>query len=92
MHIVTVGEDDEDLPQMAASTYLARHGVSTDLNLLPATGGKAQDLIMGFARDRGAKLVVMGAYGRSRMREFLFGGVTRFFLTEPGAPALLLAH
>jgi len=34
----------------------------------------------------------MGAYGHSRMRELLFGGVTRFFLSEPDAPALLLAH
>jgi nucleotide-binding universal stress UspA family protein len=34
----------------------------------------------------------MGAYGHSRVREFLFGGVTRYFLEEKAAPPLLLAH
>ena len=34
----------------------------------------------------------MGAYGKSRMREYLFGGVTRYFLEESAKPALLLAH
>ena len=34
----------------------------------------------------------MGAYGKSRMREFLFGGVTAYFLSDKAAPALLFAH
>jgi len=38
------------------------------------------------------QLLVMGAFRHSRLREFLFGGVTRFFLEEPAGPALLLAH
>jgi nucleotide-binding universal stress UspA family protein len=38
------------------------------------------------------QLLVMGAFGHSRLREFLFGGVTRYFLDNPGGPALLLAH
>jgi len=37
-------------------------------------------------------LLVMGAYGHSRLREFLFGGVTRFFLDELTAPPLFLAN
>ena len=34
----------------------------------------------------------MGAYGKSRMREFLFGGVTLYFLEDSDGPALLMAH
>ena len=44
------------------------------------------------AGQLGVQLMVMGAYGHSRVREFLFGGVTRYFLGEPTAPPLLLAH
>jgi nucleotide-binding universal stress UspA family protein len=36
--------------------------------------------------------LVMGAYGKSRMYEYLFGGVTRYFLEKNGSAALLLAH
>jgi nucleotide-binding universal stress UspA family protein len=34
----------------------------------------------------------MGAYSHSRVRELLFGGVTRYFLEDAAAPPLLLAH
>ena len=43
-------------------------------------------------RERPADLLVLGAYGRSRMREYLFGGVTRYFLNMADGPALLLAR
>jgi nucleotide-binding universal stress UspA family protein len=36
-------------------------------------------------------LMVMGAYGHSRLAELLLGGVTRKMLTEPQMP-ILLAH
>jgi nucleotide-binding universal stress UspA family protein len=39
-----------------------------------------------------ADLLVMGAYGHSRLREFLLGGVTRYFLELKDGPALLFAH
>ena len=41
---------------------------------------------------RGAQLLVMGAFGHSRVREYLFGGVTRSMLEMRHGPALLLAH
>ena len=49
------------------------------------------DGILRAARDVGADLIVMGAYGHSRAREYLFGGVTRAMLKEAPLP-LLLAH
>ena len=39
----------------------------------------------------GAELIVVGAYGRSRLREMLLGGVTRELLTRSTVP-LLMAH
>ncbi|MEN9924663.1 MAG: hypothetical protein RL268_789 [Pseudomonadota bacterium] len=34
----------------------------------------------------------MGAFGHSRLREFMFGGVSRYFLELENGPALLMAH
>lgn len=91
VHIVTVGEDDEDMPQMAASTYLSRHGVVSDLHIIPASSGKPQEALVKFAHETGARLVVMGAFGRSRLRETLLGGVTKALLGHSDV-ALLMAH
>ena len=91
VHIVTVGEDSADMPQTAASAYLSRHGVVSELLVEPAAGRKAHDVIAQVAHERGANLIVMGAYGRSRLRETLLGGVTRTLLARSGI-ALLMAH
>lgn len=66
------------------SDLLARHGAHVTTNLLDAPGGEIADGILSFARREEADLVVMGGYGHSRLREWLFGGVTRDMLrTSP---------
>jgi len=40
----------------------------------------------------GADLLVAGAYGQSRIAQFIFGGVTRTLMTTKDGPSLLLAH
>ncbi len=40
----------------------------------------------------GSDLLVAGAYGHSRIAQFMFGGVTRSLLTATGGPSLLIAH
>lgn len=42
--------------------------------------------------SKGADLIVAGAYGHSRLREFVFGGVTKSLLNAVDGPCLLLAH
>ena len=42
--------------------------------------------------SKGADLIVAGAYGHSRLREFVFGGVTKTLLHAVDGPSLLLAH
>jgi len=91
VHIVTVGEDSADMPQTAASAYLSRHVVKSELIVEPSAGRKAHDVIAQVAHERGANLIIMGAYGRSRLRETLLGGVTRTLLARSGI-ALLMAH
>ena len=54
-------------------------GVKAELAELTRSGSTEETIAADVAR-RGAELLVMGKDGHSRMREFLFGGVTRYFL------------
>lgn len=89
--LLAVTEKQGGFAGFEALAYLSRHGVKAELVEL-ARQGSTQETLAQAARERRADLVVMGAYGKSRMREYLFGGVTQHFLTDPSAPALLLAH
>ena len=91
VHLVTAGEDGKDFPQLNASSYLARHDVPTVLHELTEKGSNAWDVISNFAAENGSSVVVMGAYGHSRLRETLFGGATRNLLKDSKIP-LLMAH
>ncbi len=83
VHIVTVDDDKQyDFAPLGASEYLARHNVGSEL-IREARGTLAvADRIVATAQGLGASYMVMGAYGHSRAREFLFGGVTRSLLKD----------
>ncbi|GAA0487692.1 universal stress protein [Parasphingorhabdus litoris] len=91
VHLVTVGDDDSEFPHVTASTFLARHGVSTVLHELKGKGSEASEVIAEFAVEQDAAALVMGAYGHSRLRETLFGGVTKNLLGDAKIP-LLMGH
>lgn len=91
VHVLTVKEKPGGFPATDALRYLARHGISAELHELARTGSTEETIAAAAARLQ-AELLVMGAYGHSRMREYLFGGVTRYFLEDCRSPALLLAH
>jgi nucleotide-binding universal stress UspA family protein len=91
VHVLSVGSDPGEFPATDALRYLSRHGIKAELVELPRKGS-IEETLLDAACERGADLLVMGAYSHTRMRELLFGGVTRFFLSEPTAPALFLAH
>ena len=91
VHVLTVKEKPGGFPATDAVRYLSRHGIAAEMSELARNGSTEETLSA--AIDRlDCELLVMGAYGKSRMREYLFGGVTRFFLEESAKPALLLAH
>jgi nucleotide-binding universal stress UspA family protein len=77
-------------PGADLATYLARHGVRVEVVRERSEAGAAAALL-GLAQDAGADLVVAGAYGHSRYREWIAGGVTRSLL-ERMTVALLMAH
>lgn len=73
------------------SQYLARHGVSVEIDLLSRTLPRIADVLNRHAIDTNTDLLVMGAYGHSRFREAVFGGATRNMLEHAKVP-ILLAH
>lgn len=68
---------------------LSRHGVKAEAQGYPTDGLDEGQALMRCAEDTGAGLIVMGAYGHSRLAEFIFGGATRFVLTRMVRPVLL---
>lgn len=73
------------------ATYLARHDLNVTVDVItnPQTG--IADTLLNYVSDHGNDMVVMGGYGHSRMREFLFGGATREILASMTVP-VLMAH
>lgn len=80
------GEPGADL-----AAYLARLGIAVTVDRLPSGGKAVADVLLQHARDHAAEMIVMGAYGHSRLRERIFGGVTRSMLNDVEVP-LFMAH
>jgi nucleotide-binding universal stress UspA family protein len=74
-----------------AAGSLSWHGISADTHFAPANGRPTADILSAAARDYGADLIVMGAYGHSRLHEMVFGGCTQHFVRDETA-AVFLAH
>lgn len=72
--------------------YLARHDIIAHVRQLSATRGDVSDVLQKYARDTGADLVCLGAYGHARLRELVLGGVTRELLHQPCEIPLFFAH
>ncbi len=89
--IVTVTEDRTEFPATGACQYLARHDIQSELHEWPSAGRSTAEALLDAARTLGGAYIVMGAYGRSRLRETILGGTTRDMLHNGGMP-LLLAH
>jgi nucleotide-binding universal stress UspA family protein len=63
--------------------YLTRHRIKAEARVeTQLVGSTAADQIIRFAEDEGADLLVTGAYGHSRLNEWIFGGMTRDLLTS----------
>lgn len=78
-------------PGSDISAHLARRGVKVELINLDTAGRSETKAIQDQALATDADLIVMGGYGRSRMSEFIFGGVTREMLKTSTFP-VLMAH
>ena len=86
VHVVTV-VDEKHLRKPHSGVelckHLARHGVEVTFDKTPAEGRTIGEVLEGYAIERDIDLLVMGAYGHSRLREFILGGATKRVLTHP---------
>ncbi len=98
-HTVTVLSVNPDMagdggrrePGADISLHLARHGVKVTAARTIAREISVGDAILADLAENSIDLLVMGAYGHSRLREWVFGGVTRHILTHMTA-AVLMSH
>ena len=95
IEVVTVLGEKEIAQRGAADlkAHFARHGLTIEYNELnfPTEGQRLSDVLQNHAADRGAGMLVMGAYGHSRFREFVLGGATRGVLDDLRMP-IFLSH
>ena len=70
---------------------LVRHGVRAEVTVLAKSLPRVSDVLSRHLRDANADLLVMGAYGHSRLREAILGGATRDMLETAKVP-VLMAH
>ena len=78
------------LPQGAdLAEALARHGIEPEVRTLPGRHADAGAEILAQCEEFDADLLVMGAYGHSRLREYVFGGTTETILNDSPIPILI---
>jgi nucleotide-binding universal stress UspA family protein len=95
--LVHVSRIDAEEPEDEAGSYpgaelakaLARHGIKTTAERLARSEVDAGEALLSHASDVGADLIVMGAYGHGRLREFVLGGATRTILQTMTVPVLM---
>ncbi|PZO03552.1 MAG: universal stress protein UspA [Hyphomicrobiales bacterium] len=89
--VLSVGADPDDGGAQDVCGYLAQFGIAARAVLRPDCGEDIADAIKRLVREQNADLVVAGAYGHSRLREWIFGGVTRD-LIETTPVCCLMSH
>lgn len=81
-----------DEPSTAVMTkHMERHGVPVAVDEVKAGNRAIGEVLKAHVHSSRADLLVMGAYGQSRFREFVVGGATKSMLTHPPCP-LFMSH
>ncbi|WP_312163311.1 universal stress protein [Phenylobacterium sp.] len=74
-----------------AVRHLQAHGIPALLDEVDAEGARIGKVLERYLKAQSADLLVMGAFGHSRLREFILGGATQSMLESAPAP-IMLAH
>lgn len=92
VRVVTVENEKPLGPRRSAADlarHLACHGVEAIVETESAEGRPIGEVLQAYAGSRGLDLLVMGAYGHSRMRDFVLGGATKSIVAAPPMPVFL---
>jgi nucleotide-binding universal stress UspA family protein len=76
---------DEERPQSgtALCDHLARHGVDATFATIRSNGRSIGSVLETYVVEHQIDLLIMGAYGHSRFREFVLGGATKSVILRP---------
>ena len=80
-----------EIPCADISLHLTRHGIKCEAQSITVNDIGVADMLLSRAADQSADMIVMGAYGHARWREWVFGGVTAHMLDHMTVP-VLMAH
>ena len=92
VHVVIVnaaGDAHGEVPGADIATYLARHGVRVQVSSDQVVDIDTGNDLLSRAADFSSDLIVMGAYGHSRISELVLGGVTRTMFASMTVPVLM---
>ena len=84
------GASSRSFDQGRLQAFLAARGVKAETRIVEGAGD-AGHMLLEAARENAADLLVAGAFGHTRLREYIFGGTTRTLLNSDG-PSLFLSH
>jgi nucleotide-binding universal stress UspA family protein len=79
----------QDVPAADICATLARHAVACEATEQLQPRANVGETLLACAKDYGADLLVMGCYGHTRLREFVFGGASRHVLNKMTIPVLM---
>ena len=88
--LLSVTEPDAATPLSEVARYLRQQNIQPTSVALPDGSADTAARLLAAAEDAGADLLVMGAYGHSRLRELILGGVTREVLKSAEVPVLMV--
>lgn len=78
-----------DKPGQDIAGYIRGHGIECKVDIIRNDDLGTDTLILNHLADVGADLLVMGAYGHSKLREKAFGGVTNSILNQMTTPVFM---
>ena len=82
------GAENVDRQITDVAQYLVRHHVSIGQQIETVAAGEEGPILLQLAKEHAADLIVAGGYGHTRLREWIFGGVTRHLLMTSPVPCL----
>ena len=86
--VVSVSSDET--AATAIATYISRHGIIAETHLIDTSKNGAGQVLLEQATKLRSQLLVMGAYGHSRIRELVLGGATKYILEHAQLPVLFM--
>jgi nucleotide-binding universal stress UspA family protein len=89
--VLIVSVDPEEHGAKDVAAHLACHGVAASTLHRPPSAASIADDLVGIAQQQGSDLIVCGAYGHSRAREWVLGGVTHDLL-DHASLCVLMSH